>query len=204
MLKRLDLGLTEEALELADMADRSATRLAVLVEDLLVAAGLGDDGSSGSRSPFNVAAEVRAVLGDCRPEHHRIRTSIPQTLIALGDPARSRVVLTHLLSNAEKFSPRGSAISVDVSIADGSVDLVIGDEGPGIPRAYRQKVFERFFQIDGSATRSQGGAGLGLYVAKELAESMGGSLSIDEVPRGASLRFRLPALEGAVAPARSA
>lgn len=193
MLTRFDLGLGEEAREIAAIADRSATRMAVLVEDLLIAAGLGEE-SPCARSPFNLAAELRGVLKDFSPSGRQVRVRTPQTLVALGDPARFRALVTHLLSNAEKFSPPGSTIQVEASSRDELVDLTVLDEGPGIPPAYREKVFDRFFQIDATSTRAHGGTGLGLYIARQLAESMGARLWVDDSPRGTALRLRLPAL----------
>ena len=74
------------------------------------------------------------------------------------------------------------------------IEIVVADEGFGVPRALNERIFDRFFQADTSSTRANEGAGLGLYIARTIAESMGGSLVLDPaVEGGATFRFALPA-----------
>jgi len=114
-----------------------------------------------------------------------------------GDTDRLVQVVTNLLSNAAKYSPTGEAVRVKVEREGGNAALSVADHGPGVPEAFRDRIFARFAQAD-SSDRGKGGTGLGLYIAREIAERHGGRLWF-ESPQGGGSTFHLdlPLLEEA-------
>ena len=109
-----------------------------------------------------------------------------------GDPTRVRQILTNLVGNAVKFTPRGS-VHVSASVELSLVVLRVKDTGPGIDADRRDRIFDRFVQADASATRRFGGTGLGLAICRELAHLMGGDVAVDSGPgRGATFSLKLP------------
>jgi signal transduction histidine kinase len=105
------------------------------------------------------------------------------------------MAIINLLDNAVKYSPPGGAIHVKLepSHEQGSVNLEITDEGPGIPISETDRVFDRFYRLDEGRTREEGGAGLGLAIAKWSVEAHGGKILLDsELGKGAAFTIRLP------------
>jgi signal transduction histidine kinase len=108
----------------------------------------------------------------------------------LADPARARLVLDNLLSNALKYTPAGGSVRVTAVARDAFVEFRVADTGPGIPSADLPKVFERFYR--GGRERGGGGAGLGLAIAREVAEAHGGLVTVESAEgRGSTFRFSL-------------
>jgi signal transduction histidine kinase len=111
------------------------------------------------------------------------------------DPARIQQILTNLLANAIKFTPKGGSVDLSVRREDEDLVLEVSDTGVGIQPAFLPHVFERFRQADAGTTRPVGGLGLGLSIVKELAERHGGHVSAasEGANRGATFTVRLPA-----------
>lgn len=186
-------GLDEEGRELLEMVHRAGLRMAGLVEDLLAVAGLVNR-LDGTATVLDLADVVTAVANDQQALRERLRISLPQPLMAVGDPAGARAVMTHLLENAAKFTAPGTPVHVEGSAGRGFAELVVRDEGPGIPPDLLERIFERFYQVDGTSTREQGGVGLGLFLARRLAEGMRGKLIAEPATRGGTVfRLVLPA-----------
>ncbi len=117
----------------------------------------------------------------------------PMGLRVEGDDLRLRRVFTNIVGNALRFSPYGSPVTVVASRHEGSVRVAVHDLGPGIPVDERQRVFERFWQADGSAPTGGGGAGLGLAISKRIIDQHLGEIQIrDNQPNGACLVVTLP------------
>ena len=122
----------------------------------------------------------------------------------LADAGRLQQILLNLLGNAAKFMETGEIV-LRMSYAHGRLRFVVSDSGPGIPPEGLARLFRRFSQIDGSTTRSHGGAGLGLAICKGLVEAMGGEIGVNsELDRGSDFWFEIPAppAEDAAADAR--
>ena len=81
--------------------------------------------------------------------------------------------------NAIRYSPRAAAITVEASALDGGLLVSVHDQGGGIPPESQERIFERFYRVDQSATRSAGGVGLGLYICRKLSETLGGRLWLE-------------------------
>ncbi|NUS87094.1 MAG: sensor histidine kinase, partial [Streptomyces sp.] len=117
----------------------------------------------------------------------------------------SRVQLSRLLTNLTDNARRHAraTVSVGVAVRDGMVELSVDDDGPGIPEADRERVFERFTRLDDARARQDGGTGLGLAIAKDIAHAHGGTLTLHTSPRGgARVLLRLPATACATAVVR--
>lgn len=109
------------------------------------------------------------------------------------DKGRINQVLDNLIGNAMKFSPDGGTITVSMFEEDNSVCIVISDQGIGVPVDKHQRIFERFYQIDGSARRRFGGTGIGLAIVKRIIDAHHGKIWVEsEVGRGSSFFFTLP------------
>lgn len=120
------------------------------------------------------------------------------------DAEKLEKIVANLLSNALKFTPRGGSVRVRLSGDATAVAIAVADDGPGIPADARERIFERFTQLDDGVARS--GAGIGLALARELAELHGGTIAVDSRPGAGSLfTVRLPlaeaTLEDVAAPA---
>ncbi len=110
-----------------------------------------------------------------------------------GDPARLSQILNNLLSNGLRHSPENGLINLKLNKIGQSVQLDIYDNGPGIPEDVLPYIFDRFYRADSSRARDQGGSGLGLTIAKRLAEAMGGKLvASNHAEGGAKLSLTLP------------
>jgi CheY-like chemotaxis protein len=125
------------------------------------------------------------------------------------DSDRLIQVLTNLLSNAAKFSPKGEVVTVSVGRSEGRFRIAVSDRGPGIPPEFRDRIFQKFSQADSSDRRAKGGTGLGLSISKAIVENHGGSLSFStETGKGSTffidLPEQIPAPPAAVSPARGA
>ena len=114
-----------------------------------------------------------------------------------GDADRLVQVATNLLSNAAKFSPAGAVVEVRLSTHRDSARVSVRDHGPGIPEAFRDRIFSKFAQADSSDNRQKGGTGLGLAIAREIVEKHGGRLHFEtEIGRGTVFHFDLPLADG--------
>ena len=115
-------------------------------------------------------------------------TETTDTMV-FGDHDRIVEILSNLVGNAIKFTPRGGRVVVRTDAGDGVVKFVVEDAGPGIAGDQIPHLFERFWQ----GSRSTGGLGLGLYICKKLVEAQHGSIGVtSEVGRGSSFWFTLP------------
>lgn len=121
-----------------------------------------------------------------------------------ADRSFLRMAVVNLLDNAVKYSPAGSAVHVRVhldrteSVEHPCVVLAIEDEGPGIPEAARERVFDRFYRLDDARAREAGGVGLGLPIAKWAVEAHGGRISVEASPKGGSnFSIKMPAVAAA-------
>jgi signal transduction histidine kinase len=116
-----------------------------------------------------------------------------------ADPGRLGQVFDNLLGNAIKFSPAGSSITVRVRRDGAFARADVEDQGIGIPADKLDRIFDRFYQVDGSTTRRYGGTGLGLAIVKTIVESHGGQITVEsEVGVGSTFSFVLPILLSAV------
>jgi signal transduction histidine kinase len=108
------------------------------------------------------------------------------------DVDRIGQVFDNLIGNALKFSPAGSEINITAELDDGKVKFSVQDYGIGIPPDKLDRVFERFYQVDGSTTRRHGGAGLGLTIVKQIIEAHGGRITVEsELNKGTTFSFWL-------------
>lgn len=118
--------------------------------------------------------------------------------LAVGDEYQLSEALAGLIENAIKFTEEDGRITVRVYRQDGMINLEVEDTGIGIPGEELQAIFEDFYQVDGSTTRRYGGLGVGLTLARRVAESQGGHMEVEsEVERGSKFRICLPELEEA-------
>ena len=186
ILEREDLVRPDGRPFVADIA-AEAERLGRLVGDLLTLASTDAGVLRVERAPIDLAEvagdTVRraASLADERGVHLVLETT-GRTAIH-GDRDRLVQLLLILLDNASAHSPAGGTVHVRVEGAERSVSLVVADEGPGVPQAERERVFEPFHRLPGER-RSDGGTGLGLAIARRLAEGHEASITVDDAPDG--------------------
>jgi signal transduction histidine kinase len=110
-----------------------------------------------------------------------------------GDGARLRQVLGNLIDNAVKYSPERGEVKVSAQAVDGRVRISVRDDGPGIPLEHQARIFEKFGRVDVPGA-SKPGTGLGLFIARTIAEAHGGSVDVSSAPReGATFILTLPA-----------
>jgi len=123
-------------------------------------------------------------------------TSTPATISA--DPDRLTQVVTNLMSNAIKFSPRGSEVVLSVENTDDFVRIKVRDHGPGIPDDYKSRIFEKFVQVDATDQRQRGGTGLGLSIVKQIVSQLGGNVGFEPAAGGGTVfTVELKAIESA-------
>ena len=114
-----------------------------------------------------------------------------------GESIYLRRVLDNLIGNAVKFTPTGGTITVQLEQQGNTMILQVTDTGIGIPADQQQRIFERFYQVDGSMRRRYGGMGLGLSLVKEVIEALGGTIDVEsELGHGSTFTIALPILEG--------
>jgi signal transduction histidine kinase len=122
--------------------------------------------------------------------HAEIASGLPPVS---GAPIYLRRVLDNLLGNAVKFTPPGGAITVRLRREGDLAVLEVSDTGVGIPTSQLERIFERFYQVDGSARRRYGGVGLGLALVKDITETYGGRVSVEsQVDAGSTFTVYLP------------
>jgi signal transduction histidine kinase len=138
---------------------------------------------------IDIASEPLVVEFAAREIDFRILPCPRQSRVC-ADRERAVEILRHLLSNALKFTPRGGSVTVGCEEGPGLIRFIVSDSGRGIPEGQREAIFQPFVQVEKGLTRSADGSGLGLSIGRELAERMGGSLTVtSEV--GAGSRFVL-------------
>jgi signal transduction histidine kinase len=189
----------EQRLEFIRMGLRQGERLQRMIEQLLLAARFERPPATGldiRRVELNASDLVRQAGEEAQTRHHE-REIMVQANGAL--PVRAvqdavSQVLANLIDNACKYSPQGQPVHLSGTRSNGHAVLAVEDSGPGVDPDDRERIFERFTQLDGSSDDRGGGIGLGLYIARELARSQGGDLLITEPTStdGARFELRLP------------
>jgi two-component system sensor histidine kinase KdpD len=169
--------------ELISTIDQSADRLTALVDNLLDMSRLQAGVVRPSLTPSDVPAVVdRALASMDEPERSRVELDWPDDVPpVVADPGLLERVVANLVGNAVRHAPAG-AVTLSAGALDGRVELRVTDRGPGVAQADRDRVFEPFQRL-GDAPAGQG-VGLGLAVARGLAEAMGGSLIAEDTPGG--------------------
>ncbi|MEV7777638.1 HAMP domain-containing sensor histidine kinase [Kitasatospora sp. NPDC088351] len=181
--------------------ENEAVRMGTLVEDLLVLARLDEE------RPLDLAPmDLRTLAADALHDLTALDPTRPVALTGLagvgapgpapvlGDEARLRQVVTNLVGNAVKHTPPGTPVRIGVGTDAGLCLLEVADSGPGLTEEQAVRVFHRFYRVDASRSRQDGGgAGLGLAIATALTHAHGGTLTLHTTPgAGATFRVELP------------
>ncbi|MFL5925925.1 MAG: ATP-binding protein [Gaiellaceae bacterium] len=170
------------------------TRLAALIGDVLDTSRI-DAGTFTYRfGDVDVGSLVRATVAAAAlgQDEVPVRADIAGGLPTIrGDAERLRQVFGNLIENAVKYSPVGEPVEVRVSQSDGTVLVVVRDHGPGIRTNDQRLIFEKFGRVAGAVSKP--GTGLGLYIARSIAETHGGTIAVTSTPgHGATFTVRLP------------
>ncbi len=179
--------------------EEEADRLNHLVGNVLYASRIQAGGLTMERSELDLSEMTRSVVRrfHARSPDRKISVRFPaETPLVYADRGRIEEVLLNLLDNAVKYSPRGQDIRVRGQVTDDEVNIGVTDVGQGIPLREQERIFERFQQLDNSASRRVAGAGLGLYICRAIVEAHGGRIWVhSELGVGSTFSFSLPRTE---------
>jgi signal transduction histidine kinase len=182
----------EERKSLLDVIYGESARLVRLVDQVLWASRV-----ETARVEANIRAcdaeELAAAVVNAARAHLPANLTIELTAHGslppvAADPEKANQILVNLVENAVKYSPDGGRIAVDVSRVDGYIRFAVGDEGLGIPQEDQERIFEKFQRLDPDLARGVSGTGLGLFICRELATQMHGTLSVEST-EGAGSTF---------------
>lgn len=190
--------LPPTAKPLIDIAYKNCSRLVLLINDIL-----DSEKIAAGKMRFVFKEQELMPLVEQTIEANRaygtqygIRFELAGALPGLRvdmDGDRITQVLTNLMSNAAKFSPKGDVVTISVLRHDGRLRIAVSDRGPGIPPEFRDRIFQKFSQADSSDRRAKGGTGLGLSISKAIVEHHGGSLSFEtQEGKGTTFFMDLP------------
>ncbi|HEY7234923.1 MAG TPA: CHASE3 domain-containing protein [Gemmatimonadaceae bacterium] len=183
--------------EQLDRVQLSARHLVELVDEILSFSRIEAGQDNIRQAPVDLAKVTREAGALVEPvaaaKGLRFLVDVPNEPVTFtSDAAKVRQVLVNLLSNAIKFTDEGE-IALTSRAEDSRVTFEVRDTGIGIAPEHQERVFETFWQVDQTATRRVGGAGLGLSVSRRLARALGGDLSVESVVgRGSHFRFWVP------------
>jgi K+-sensing histidine kinase KdpD len=193
---RRDRISPQERDELVAMGIQQSERLHRMIEQLLMTARFEQaDVASlrAARVELDATELVRQAGAEARTRHHGRRIAIETNGALPVRVAQEAVVqvLGNLLDNACKYSPDGEPVLLSGTREGAEAVLAVEDAGPGIPEAERQRIFDRFTQLEPHSQRRGGGVGLGLYIARQLARSQDGELLVVDPADGRGARFEL-------------
>jgi two-component system sensor histidine kinase SenX3 len=155
----------------------------------------GDDSESSRMSALHVVEEAIDRLSSAA-EHAgvSVRVGLDPALELFGDRRQLVSAVFNLVDNAVKYSPPGSEVRLEASLAGtGWVEVTVADEGVGIPRRDLDRVFERFYRVDRARSRDTGGTGLGLAIVRHVASNHGGEVTVRSTEGvGTTFCLRLP------------
>jgi signal transduction histidine kinase len=170
-------------------------RLQAIVADLLIIARL-DAGTPGARDPIDLAELVTSEL-EIRHSAKTLECDLERGVLVMGDRLQLARLVTNLVDNAERHAETTITIKVfrdlgGPGLTPGAAVLEVLDDGAGIAPDKWEVVFQRFTRLEASRSKDSGGTGLGLPIARQIAEIAGGTLTIHDSPRGARFVLRLP------------
>jgi PAS domain S-box-containing protein len=184
--------------KLLEMLAAEARRLADITEEVLLTSQLDRGDLRVEQQPIDVNNVVRTTIATMESQLQGVRVDVdvPRAMpVAAGDADRLRQVLVNLLDNAAKYS-EADRVTVRVEADDRQIFIAVSDEGRGVPLAEQQRIFEKFYRADPQLHHAPSGTGLGLYIARELTERMGGTLTLTSTPgRGSTFTIALPRAE---------
>jgi heavy metal sensor kinase len=182
-----------------------AGRMGRLVANLLLLAQ-GDQARAIARRPVELDVLLLEVARQARALAQGVSVTISHEDQALvrGDADLLKQLLLNLVDNALTYTPPGGHVDLALYVADGQARLAVGDTGPGIAPAELARIFERFYRLDRARSRRSGGAGLGLAIARWIAEAHGGRIEVQSaVGQGSTFTVVLPLSNASVTKALS-
>ena len=197
----------EDYQRVADEAAAAATRMRRLVQDLLA---LADTGQKPTPASVAVAPLVDSVIEELEPLADQrsimLGSAVPAGLVVRADADSLNRALRNLVENAIRYNNEGGHVMVEQATAPpGWVALAVRDDGIGISAEHQARIFDRFYRIDRSRSRAEGGSGLGLSIVAKLVADMGGTVRVEsEVGKGSRFVVVLPAAEVPARPVTTA
>jgi signal transduction histidine kinase len=187
---------------------KQAERLEMLIKEILDASHLDSGRVDIELAPVNLRNAVAEVIDDLETQldGRKLRIILEKGLpLVEADPAKLRQILVNLISNAIKYSPESAGVRVQAAAKQNRVRISVKDQGIGIKKEDRDRLFKRFQRIPDPANRKTAGTGLGLYIVKGLVELHGGEVSVTSTyGKGSTFSFTLPAIRPAKAVQRVA
>lgn len=192
------------ALEMIEIAHKNSERLVRLINDILDIEKIESGKMELKSEALAIVPLVEQALEANRAYASefdvslRLTSRVTATTQVMGGYDHLMQVLTNLLSNAAKFSPHGGSVAVEVERQESMIRVSITNHGSGIPREFRDRIFEKFAQADGSDARKKGGTGLGLSISKAIVERLGGQIGFEsDNDSTTTFYFELPEVEPA-------
>jgi signal transduction histidine kinase len=182
--------------EFLEIVASSAAKLAGLIDNLLDAARVEAGVLHFEREPVKVERIAEHVLAQRRPlaaDHSLHIDAAGPVPLAGADPMRVEQILSNLVDNALKYSPSGGPINIRISGNADELTIGVSDRGVGITEDQAEHLFERFYRVDSTLTRTTRGVGLGLFICRSLVEAQGGRIWVESQPgQGSTFWFTLP------------
>jgi two-component system phosphate regulon sensor histidine kinase PhoR len=166
--------------------------MTVIVNDLLKISSMEAGEYPISIESINSFSIAKNLIEELKPNLDKkkltVQNNLNENTKVMADEAALKLILTNFLSNAIKHSPKKTLINLaESSSSKGFIRLSVSDEGKGVPKKYKERVFERFYRIDKGRSSEAGGTGLGLSISKNLALMMGYSVGVEaNEPKGAT------------------
>lgn len=194
LLARYDDLADDVRRQLVAMIVEQSERLSRLVDQILLTGSLDSGTVAVSASTSDAASLVDAAVAPLPADSRaRLLVDVADDVLVRADVDAVTQVLGNVLDNALKYSD--GPVRLEVERRGEAVRFTVQDEGPGIPPSERERVFDRFYRLDPHLQRGVGGAGLGLYVARELTRRLGGRIEVLPAERGTRIAVDLPAAE---------
>jgi two-component system, sensor histidine kinase and response regulator len=193
------VGEHEEASRMLDMIDQCTDNMQIVIRDVLDTSAI----QTGKLDVLHEAVSVKEVIMGLLAQYQlsAVKKNITFNVIdtedsLCGDSARVSQALDNLISNAIKYSPRGTTITLSSEQREGCVRICVSDQGPGIPEHERDRLFTQFGKLSTRPTQGESSTGLGLWIVKHLVTLQGGQVGVESVPgAGATFWIELPTTE---------
>ncbi|MFL5809439.1 MAG: sensor histidine kinase [Flavisolibacter sp.] len=175
--------------KLLQMTLQETLRLDNLINNILISSQLDGQSYNLAMEELSLSDLVHDVVShfSSRYPERKLESHIEDDIDINGDPLLLKLLLSNLLENANKYSPKEKPVAIDLIEKNGAITMTIKDEGPGISMDERKNVFKKFYRVGNEQTRRTKGTGLGLYLCKKIAEDHNGRISIeDNKPQGSN------------------